>query len=69
MTLLKQTEKENERGQRPHSPLNRSQTDSNIAYPFEDLPEASGASNYVTTDGGLDLRVILEVKTNSISKI
>ena len=50
-----------EKAQRPHSPLNRSQTDSNIAYPFEDLPEASGASNYVTKEGGFDLRVILEV--------
>lgn len=51
-----------EKAHRPHSPLNRSHTDSNIAYPFEDLPEASGASNYINKEGGFDLRVILEVR-------
>jgi hypothetical protein len=40
--------------------LNRSSTDSNIVYPFEDLPEASGASHFVNKDGGFDLHVILE---------
>ncbi|XP_045030143.1 protein unc-80 homolog isoform X4 [Daphnia magna] len=48
------------RASAPTSPLNRSSTDSNIVYPFEDLPEASGASHFVNKDGGFDLHVILE---------
>ncbi len=50
-----------ERVSAPTSPLNRSNTDSNITYPYEDLPEASGASHFVNKDGGFDLHVILEV--------
>lgn len=41
--------------------MNRSQTDSNISYPYEDLPEAAGASRFVNREGGLDFHVILEV--------
>lgn len=52
---------DNERVSAPTSPLSRSNTDSNIIYPYEDLPEASGASHFVNKDGGFDLHVILEV--------
>lgn len=46
---------------RPSSPMNRSQTDSNISYPYEELPEAAGASHFVNREGGFDFQVILEV--------
>ena len=52
---------DSDRTSAPTSPLNRSNTDSNIVYPFEDLPEASGAGRFVNKDGGFDLHVILEV--------
>ena len=42
------------------NPLNRSQTDSNIHYPYEDLPEASGAAGFVSKEGGFDFHVLLE---------
>lgn len=46
--------------------LTRSQTDSNITYAGEDVPEAPGATCYITKDGDIDLQVVLQVimKTN-----
>ena len=52
-------------GRPPISPLNRSQTDSNIHYPYEDLPEASGATGFVSKEGGFDFHVLLEVSISN----
>lgn len=41
--------------------LTRSQTDSNITYACEELPEAPGSSSYVTKDGDIDIQVVLKV--------
>ncbi|KAG5895326.1 hypothetical protein JTB14_000598 [Gonioctena quinquepunctata] len=40
--------------------LTRSQTDSNITYAGEDVPEAPGASCYITKDGDIDFQVVLQ---------
>jgi len=48
-------------GRTPINPLNRSQTDSNIHYPYEDLPEAAGAAGFVSKEGGFDYHVLLQV--------
>ncbi|CAH0559503.1 unnamed protein product [Brassicogethes aeneus] len=42
------------------SSLTRSQTDSNITYAGEDIPEAPGSVCYITKDGDIDLHVILK---------
>ncbi|XP_050510714.1 protein unc-80 homolog isoform X5 [Diabrotica virgifera virgifera] len=42
------------------SSLTRSQTDSNITYAGEDVPEAPGATCYITKDGDIDLQVVLQ---------
>lgn len=41
--------------------LTRSQTDSNITYACEDLPEAPGAACYITQEGDIDIQVVLKV--------
>ncbi|CAH1139308.1 unnamed protein product [Phyllotreta striolata] len=40
--------------------LTRSQTDSNITYAGEDVPEAPGATCYITKDGDIDIQVVLQ---------
>ncbi|XP_045467085.1 protein unc-80 homolog isoform X2 [Harmonia axyridis] len=40
--------------------LTRSQTDSNITYAGEDIPEAPGSACYITKDGDIDLDVVLK---------
>ncbi|KAJ8947309.1 hypothetical protein NQ318_004561 [Aromia moschata] len=40
--------------------LTRSQTDSNITYAGEDVPEAPGAACYITKDGDIDYQVVLK---------
>ncbi|XP_044757175.1 protein unc-80 homolog [Coccinella septempunctata] len=42
------------------SSFTRSQTDSNITYAGEDIPEAPGSSCYITKDGDIDLDVVLK---------
>ncbi|KAK9884494.1 hypothetical protein WA026_007335 [Henosepilachna vigintioctopunctata] len=42
------------------SSLTRSQTDSNITYAGEDVPEAPGSACYITKDGDIDLDVVLK---------
>lgn len=42
--------------------LTRSQTDSNIMYTIEDVPEAPGSFCYITRDGDIDMQVVLKVK-------
>ena len=41
--------------------LTRSQTDSNITYAGEDIPEAQGSVCYITKDGDIDYQVVLKV--------
>lgn len=41
--------------------LTRSQTDSNITYGGEDIPEAPGSFCYITRDGDIDFQVVLKV--------
>lgn len=41
--------------------LTRSQTDSNITYSGEDIPEAPGSFCYITKDGDIDIQVVLKV--------
>lgn len=43
------------------SSLTRSQTDSNITYATEDIPEAPGSFCYITRDGDIDFQVVLKV--------
>lgn len=43
------------------SNLTRSQTDSNITYISEEVPEAPGSLNYITKDGDVDFEVVLRV--------
>ncbi|XP_056632405.1 protein unc-80 homolog isoform X2 [Diorhabda sublineata] len=45
--------------------LTRSQTDSNITYASEDIPEAPGAACYITKDGDIDLQVVLQAAHRS----
>ncbi|KAL3277360.1 hypothetical protein HHI36_012710 [Cryptolaemus montrouzieri] len=40
--------------------LTRSQTDSNITYAGEEIPEAPGSACYITKDGDIDLDVVLK---------
>ncbi|KAF7271721.1 hypothetical protein GWI33_015431 [Rhynchophorus ferrugineus] len=42
------------------SSLTRSQTDSNITYSNEDIPEAPGATCYITKEGNIDFTVVLK---------
>ncbi|KAH1025785.1 hypothetical protein HUJ05_010443 [Dendroctonus ponderosae] len=42
------------------SSLTRSQTDSNITYTSEDIPEAPGSICYITKDGDIDFYVVLK---------
>lgn len=44
--------------------LTRSQTDSNITYAGEDVPEAPGSFCYITREGDIDFQVVLKVKTS-----
>lgn len=43
------------------SSLTRSQTDSNITYAGDDIPEAPGSFYYITRDGNIDHQVVLKV--------
>ncbi|XP_034179249.1 unc80, NALCN channel complex subunit isoform X3 [Osmia lignaria lignaria] len=40
--------------------LTRSQTDSNITYASDEIPEAPGSSCYITKEGDIDLQVVLK---------
>ncbi|XP_071444564.1 protein unc-80 homolog isoform X1 [Hetaerina americana] len=40
--------------------LTRSQTDSNITYAVEEMPEAAGSVCYITKDGDIDYQVVLK---------
>ncbi|KAL0270475.1 UNVERIFIED_CONTAM: hypothetical protein PYX00_007876 [Menopon gallinae] len=40
--------------------LTRSQTDSNITYTCEEVPEAPGAACYITKDGDINIQVVLK---------
>ncbi|XP_049834730.1 protein unc-80 homolog isoform X4 [Schistocerca gregaria] len=40
--------------------LTRSQTDSNITYAGEEVPEAQGSACYITKEGNIDYRVVLQ---------
>lgn len=42
--------------------LTRSQTDSNITYASDDIPEAPGSFCYITRDGDIDFQVVLKVR-------
>lgn len=41
--------------------LTRSQTDSNITYTGEEIPEAPGSACYITKEGDIDYQVVLKV--------
>ncbi|XP_072751539.1 protein unc-80 homolog [Anoplolepis gracilipes] len=41
--------------------LTRSQTDSNITYMSDEVPEAPGSACYITKEGDVDLQVILKI--------
>lgn len=41
--------------------LTRSQTDSNITYMSDEVPEAPGSACYITKEGDVDLQVVLKV--------
>lgn len=56
-------------GQERKPSLTRSQTDSNITYSGEEIPEASGSTFYITKDGDIDLQVVLKVCFLLIQKI
>lgn len=43
------------------SSLARSQTDSNITYTGDEIPEAPGSICYITKDGDIDFNVVLKV--------
>lgn len=43
------------------SSLTRSQTDSNITYAGEEVPEAPGCALYITKEGDIDFQVVLKV--------
>lgn len=47
--------------------LTRSQTDSNITYAGEDIPEAPGSVCYITKEGDIDYQVLLKVKHFNVS--
>lgn len=44
--------------------LTRSQTDSNITYMSDEVPEAPGSACYITKEGDLDIQVALKVIAN-----
>lgn len=46
--------------------LTRSQTDSNITYASDEIPEAPGSCCYITKEGDIDLQVVLKVGFRSI---
>lgn len=46
--------------------LTRSQTDSNITYTGEEIPEAQGSMCYITKDGDIDYQVVLKVCSLSL---
>ncbi|XP_017782231.1 PREDICTED: LOW QUALITY PROTEIN: protein unc-80 homolog, partial [Nicrophorus vespilloides] len=48
--------------------LNRSQTDSNITYAAEDIPEAPGSFCYITKEGNIDLQVVLKAVHSAVLK-
>lgn len=48
-------------GQERKPSLARSQTDSNITYSNEEIPEALGSVLYITKDGDIDLKIVLKV--------
>ncbi|KAF5269335.1 hypothetical protein FQR65_LT02637, partial [Abscondita terminalis] len=48
--------------------LTRSQTDSNITYTAEDIPEAPGSSCYITKDGDIDIQVVLKATHSAVLK-
>ncbi|XP_031332358.1 protein unc-80 homolog isoform X3 [Photinus pyralis] len=48
--------------------LTRSQTDSNITYTTEDIPEAPGAFCYITKDGDIDIQVVLKATHAAVLK-
>lgn len=41
--------------------LTRSQTDSNITYLGDDIPEAPGSAYYITKEGDIDYQIVLKV--------
>jgi hypothetical protein len=47
--------------------LTRSQTDSNITYAGEEIPEAQGSVCYITKDGDIDYQVVLKVCLQNFS--
>lgn len=49
--------------------LTRSQTDSNITYACEDLPEAPGAACYITKEGDIDIQVVLKVSFPNLVRV
>lgn len=55
MSGSKQSQKERK------ASLTRSQTDSNITYAVEDIPEAPGSFCYITREGDIDIQVVLKV--------
>lgn len=46
--------------------LTRSQTDSNITYMSDEVPEAPGSACYITKEGDVDLQVVLRVSYDQI---
>ncbi|KAF5273419.1 hypothetical protein FQA39_LY07436 [Lamprigera yunnana] len=48
--------------------LTRSQTDSNIIYTTEDIPEAPGSACYITKDGDIDIQVVLKATHAAVLK-
>lgn len=44
--------------------LTRSQTDSNITYLGDEIPEAPGSGFYITKEGDIDFHVVLRVTYN-----
>jgi hypothetical protein len=46
--------------------LSRSQTDSNITYAGEEIPEAQGSACYITKDGDIDYQVVLKVCSHNL---
>uniref|UniRef100_A0A2S2Q2N9 Protein unc-80 n=1 Tax=Sipha flava TaxID=143950 RepID=A0A2S2Q2N9_9HEMI len=51
------------------SNLTRSQTDSNITYISEEIPEVQGSTNYITKDGDVNFEVVLRAIHFSVYQI
>lgn len=47
--------------------LTRSQTDSNITYLGDELPEAPGSAYFMTKDGDINLEVVLKVNRSKVT--